>query len=83
MSGNSATPLLAVGVQPGNLFDLNEDKHKLVFVYNWESHDLTNIYDGGKVLWVSIYLTHHVFDPDAGEGGLNVSIHTVFSPDGQ
>ena len=87
VSGSSASPHLAVGVQPGDLFAPNEQHHKLVLVYNWQTHELAKIYDGGKegfffvgcdLISNALYLI-----PTAGRGGLDVSIHTVFSPDGQ
>lgn len=62
MSGNSASPHLAVGVQPGDLFALNKEHHKLVFVYNWQSHELTNIYDGGEGCCGCGLLLHDALD---------------------
>ena len=80
-------PWIAVGLQPGSLFE--PQGNKTVHLYNWQEGKVHQIFDAGTVYY-ELYRytpTHttyvfilHLF---AGRGGLSVSVHTNFSPCGR
>ena len=88
VSGSSASPHLAVGVQPGDLFAPNEQHHKLVLVYNWQTHELAKIYDGGKegffLLDVTSFLMHSTLSQlQVVEGWMSASILSFLQMDSE
>lgn len=62
MSCTSTCPWLAVGTQPGKLFE--PSGNKLVYLLNWQTKKVQHIFDGG-------------------DGGPEVSLHMMFSPNGE
>jgi len=59
MSPSLNSPWLAVGLQPGKMFQ--PKGNKLVYLYNWETRERHHIFDAGKHIMVHACATHYRF----------------------
>ena len=59
MSPSLNSPWLAVGLQPGKMFQ--PKGNKLVYFYNWETRERHHIFDAGKHAMVHACATHDHF----------------------